>query len=865
MKILDNLLNARSQRKFQRAALSMNESMLKIRADLVDDTDEVFKQKALALRSKSASNEIERETAFAYFYEALHRTRGINAYPEQIMGAFALTEGAVAEMKTGEGKTFIGPFAAYLFALKGKPVHIVTTNSYLAKRDAMMLRSTFESLGFTVNYLSDQMSGEERQLAYQCDIVYATAADFGFDYLRDNMATTREHRVQRGLGYVIVDEVDSVLIDEARTPLIISGLSEPEESIFDCLIEVIDKLKVKDTRLDKYLNDGDGVLEELAIELDSKNHEVAITEFGFMQIESQLIKHDIIVDSGDLYKAKNQSILVLIQSLIKARYLYERDVHYLVDKENDAVVIIDEKTGRLMPTRRWSEGLHQAVEALEGITIKPETNTQSTITLVSFFELYEHLCGMSGTAMEEYENFRTLYGMPVFRIPTHRPVIREDQGDTMCLTREAMLAHAINEIEEYHKKGAPVLIGTQSVEMSEVISKLLEKRQLTHQVLNARHHAKEAEMIAHAGKPGVITVSTPMAGRGTDILLGGRPEDYTSEAEFMEAQAKVKALGGLHVVGIERGPSRRVDEQLQGRAGRQGDPGKSIFFCSLEDDMIARFGGDVMRNLLLKMGADDSEVYMNATVGKRIRAIQKRVEDAHMESRQNLLRFDSVMTMQRRFFFDMRNHVLESEMEQSEMRERVHEMIKADVANIFRHHVPENSIEEQWDTEGLVREIHEKYKLKLVNFDQYIEQQEVLSEDAVLDFVSNAVVGSTKAIEQRLDSFEFIDLMKLNARTLHLMLSIMDFNWQHHLTAIDDLRSGINLRAYANEKPFDAFTRDAYNMFAEMQEMIYSGIAQAYQMFIIERVQEANHIESMMKARPDESSEERQEDGLADK
>jgi len=738
--------------------------------------------------------------AFAVVREAARRTLGERPFDVQLIGGIVLHEGKIAEMATGEGKTLVATMPAYLNALLGRGVHIVTVNDYLAKRDAEWMGVIYRFLGLEVGVIVHDMEDPERKRAYQADITYGTNNEFGFDYLRDNMKFSLEDCVQRELFYAIVDEVDSILIDEARTPLIISGPAEESTEKYYHINRIIPYLK-----------------REVHFTVDEKTHTVALTEEGVAKVEELL-------GVDNLYDPRHIDLVHHVSQALRAHHLFKRDRDYVV--KDGKVIIVDEFTGRLMPGRRWSDGLHQAIEAKEGVRIESENQTLATITFQNYFRMYKKLAGMTGTADTEAVEFKKIYDLDVVVIPTNRPLIRTNYPDVIYKTEKEKFQAVVREIEELHKKGRPVLVGTVSIEKSERLSQMLKRRGVPHHVLNAKHHAKEAEIIAQAGRLRAVTISTNMAGRGTDILLGGNPKflakkmagDGADEKEFQEAykraleitnreKEEVVKLGGLHVIGTERHESRRIDNQLRGRAGRQGDPGSSRFYLSLEDDLLRIFGSDRISRIMDKLGVDDGEPIEHPLVTKAIESAQKRVEAHNFEIRKHLLEYDDVMNQQREVVYSMRKQILKGE----GLRELVLEMIEDVVEGLMETYTDPKSYPEEWDLEGLKEAFKRQFSFHLE-----LEQQELLKMKQ--EELREALLERAKAFYEEKERLLGPELMRDLEK--FLLLQTLDSHWKDHLLNIDYLKEGIGLRGYAQKDPLVEYKREGYEMFVQMLQRV---------------------------------------------
>ena len=754
--------------------------------------------------------------AFAVVREASKRVLGMRHFDVQLIGGMALHYGKIAEMRTGEGKTLVATLPSYLNALSGKSVHVVTVNDYLAKRDAEWMGRIHRFLGLNVGVNLSQMPHAEKQVAYAADITYGTNNEFGFDYLRDNMVTQVSERVQRGLHFAIVDEVDSILIDEARTPLIISGQAEDSTELYrrvDLLAPQLTKQEAEDGPGDYWV--------------DLKQHQVLLSEQGHEHAEQLLTQAGLLPEGSSLYDPSNILLVHHLYAAIRAHSLYHRDQHYVVQKGE--VVIVDEFTGRMMVGRRWSDGLHQAVEAKEGVKIQNESQTLASITFQNYFRMYQKLAGMTGTADTEAYEFQQIYHLETVIIPTHRPMIRKDTNDQVYQTAREKYQAMISEIKGCYERGQPVLVGTTSIENSELLSGMLDKERLPHQVLNAKQHAREAEIVAQAGRPKVITIATNMAGRGTDIVLGGNPEPdiqrvLADEAlpdtekqnrvaemrtDWQKLHDAVLASGGLHIVGSERHESRRIDNQLRGRAGRQGDPGSSRFFLSLEDPLLKIFASDRIAALMQRLKMPEGEAIESPLLSRVIENAQRKVEARNFDIRKQLLEYDDVANDQRRVIYQQRNELLETDDISDTIRAMREDVIGLTVAQF----VPPDSMEEQWDLPGLEKALATDFRLQLP-IQQWLQKEPDLHAETLRDrVVSEANTGYDK-------KFESVDKDVLHHYERAIMLQSVDNHWREHLAALDHLRQGIHLRGYAQKNPKQEYKREAFELFADMLERI---------------------------------------------
>ena len=742
--------------------------------------------------------------AFAAVREASKRTLGLRHFDSQMLGGISLAEGNIAEMKTGEGKTLVATLPAYLNSVIGNKAILVTVNDYLAKRDAEWMRPIYEFLGLTVGVVNSNQIIQEKIAAYKCDIIYATNNELGFDYLRDNMAHSVQERVQCSLDFAIVDEVDSILIDEARTPLIISGPSSESSDLYRKIRKFIPKLSEQAR---------EGTEEEPLLEeerghylIDEKNRSVELTDDGYILVEELLEDSEMLGDSEGLYSVSNLQIMKFVQATLRAHFLFQKNVHYLV--RNNEVLLIDEHTGRTMPGRRMSEGVHQALECKENVPIQRESQTLASTTFQNFFRLFSNLSGMTGTADTEAIEFSQIYGLDVIIIPTNVPMIRNDHNDLVFLTKEAKYKALVEEIESLRENHAPILVGTVSVESSEEVSGFLKTKKIPHQILNAKHHEKEAEVIANAGKPGMVTIATNMAGRGTDIVLGGKKEDQDN-SEWSKNNEIVLNSGGLHILGTERHESRRIDNQLRGRSGRQGDPGYSRFFLSLEDDLLRLFISDNRRDLFERIGMGDDHIE-HKMLSRGIENAQKRIESRNFDARKNLLEYDDVSNDQRQAIYSLRNQLLE----ESDISETIDELITQEFKRISNIYIPQESVESQWKSKDLDDYLKENYKLE-TNIESLIVDDKKLLPESIANIIIDKAKNTYKDKYQSLESNRLL-LEK------QIMLQVLDVHWKEHLAEIDHLRGSIGLRAYAQKNPKNEFKQEAYSMFESMLDEIDS-------------------------------------------
>ena len=746
--------------------------------------------------------------AFATVREGSKRTLGQRHFDVQLLGGIVLHEGKIAEMKTGEGKTLVATLAVYLNALKGRGVHVVTVNDYLAQRDSAWMGAVYEFLGLSVGVIVQGLSDEERQMAYQSDVTYGTNNEFGFDYLRDNMKFRLEDMCQRDFEFAIVDEVDSILIDEARTPLIISGPAEDSSELYRNVNELIPKLLDAD------------------YEKDEKQRTVMLTEAGTEKIE-QLLQEKELVSGEGMYDSQNISVVHHVNQALRAHKLFTRDVDYMV--RNDMVVIIDEFTGRAMEGRRYSDGLHQAIEAKEFVTVQNENQTLASITFQNYFRLFPKLAGMTGTAMTEASEFAEIYALDVVEIPTNTDINRQDEDDEVYRTENEKWSAIIDLIEDCRKRGQPALVGTVSIEKSEILSNLLKKKRIEHQVLNARFHEQEAQIIAQAGAPGAVTIATNMAGRGTDIQLGGHAEmrianetdgnDTAREkeirSEVVEEKNKVIGANGLYVIGTERHESRRIDNQLRGRSGRQGDPGASKFFLSLEDDLMRIFGSERMDGMLKKLGLEEGEAIIHPWINKALEKAQQKVEARNFDIRKQLLKYDDVMNDQRKVIYEQRREIMKAEDVNATVTDMRHEVIES----LVNKTIPAGTYHEQWDLDTLAAEV-----AGTLNLDEDVKQwadEEGVADQEILERLLEA---SNRRLAEKAANYGS-DLFRMAEKSI--LLQVIDQQWKEHLLALDHLRQGINLRAYAQRDPLNEYKREAFNLFDEMLESVRHTISGA--------------------------------------
>ena len=776
-------------------------------------SDDALKAKTEEFKARSAKGESLDKLlpeAFAVCREASVRVFGMRHFDVQLIGGMVLHSGKIAEMRTGEGKTLTATLAVYLNALEGKGVHVVTVNDYLARRDAAQMGKLYNWLGLSVGVVFPGMPHSDKGAAYGCDITYGTNNEFGFDYLRDNMALAKEDRFQRGLNYAIVDEVDSILIDEARTPLIISGPADESPELYVRVNQIVPTL----TRQEKEDAIGD-------FWVDEKAKQVHMSEAGQEHAESLLRGAGILAEDESLYAPQNIHVVHHLNAAMRAHAIYQRDVDYIV--RDGEVVIVDEFTGRTLPGRRWSDGLHQAVEAKEGVAVQRENQTLASVTFQNLFRMYNKLSGMTGTADTEAYEFQNIYGLEVVVIPTHRPMIRKDHSDLVFLNRAGKYRAVANEIKECAAKGQPVLVGTTSIEVSELLSDALNEAGIAHEVLNAKQHEREAHIVANAGAPGAVTIATNMAGRGTDIVLGGsleaelvalgedvpQSEKDRIKAAWQVRHDAVKAAGGLHIVGTERHESRRIDNQLRGRSGRQGDPGSSRFYLSLEDNLMRIFAADWVQKVMARMGLKEDDIIESPLVTKQIANAQRKVEAHNFDIRKNLLDFDDVNNDQRKVIYGQRDELLEADSVKANI-----DGIRGDVVtDLVERFVPADSVDDQWDLPGLEAELASEFALQVPLVRMHQEQDE-LDASQVLAKVQDAIEELFQAKEAQVGS----ETMRMLEK--HVMLNVLDQNWKEHLGRMDYLRQGIHLRGYAQKQPKQEYKKEAFELFSELLEKV---------------------------------------------
>ena len=795
-------------------------------------SDEQLKSKTLEFKQRLESGEVLDDIlpdAFAVVREASKRVLKMRHFDAQLLGGIALHQGKISEMRTGEGKTLVATLPAYLNALSGSSVHVITVNDYLANRDSSWMGKIFEFLGMTVGVNLSGQDHEQKQAAYTADITYGTNNEFGFDYLRDNMVFQKSDKVQRDLCFAIVDEVDSILIDEARTPLIISGQADDNTELYLKINSIASKLKKveQETQEEGQEEDGD-------FTVDEKSNQVILTERGYDNAEEFLLSVGLLTNEGSLYDPSNISLIHHVYGALRAHNLFFKDQHYVV--QNQEIVIVDEFTGRLMSGRRWSDGLHQAVEAKEGVKIQKENQTLASITFQNYFRMYDKLAGMTGTADTEAFEFQQIYGLETVIIPTHRNMIRADKMDQIYKTSKERYNAVVNDIKDCYSHGQPVLVGTTSIENSELISTLLDKEGLSHQVLNAKQHDREAEVVAQAGRPKMITIATNMAGRGTDIVLGGMPTDTDQVGEWQERHDQVLALGGLHIIGTERHESRRIDNQLRGRSGRQGDAGSSRFYLSLEDSLLRIFASDRVAAIMERLKLPEGEAIEHPWVTKAIENAQRKVEGRNFDIRKQLLEFDDVANEQRKVIYEQRNALLDS----IDTVDMVSGMRDGAIEDLVDSYIPQGSLEEQWDVPGLEAALLTEYTLE-------------------------TDVGNLMDQATELEAQNFVDEIKGRAQTFYdgkmtdapteavqqyersVMLQSIDSHWRDHLAALDHLRQGIHLRGYAQKNPKQEYKREAFELFSLLLQTVRNEVTK---LLMTVRIRSAEEVENVSKEQP---------------
>ena len=820
--------NERLLRQYRRVAQRINA----LEAQFEKLTDEELRGKTAEFKQQVANGRSLDDLlpeAFAVVREGGKRALRMRHFDVQLIGGMALHDGKIAEMRTGEGKTLVGTLPVYLNALTGKGVHVVTVNDYLAQRDAQWMSKLYNFLGLSVGINLPNLAREDKQAAYAADITYGTNNEYGFDYLRDNMVFEPGERVQRGLHYALIDEVDSILIDEARTPLIISGQADDNTDLYLKLNKVVPLLERQIGEEDPLT--GKGVEKPGDFTVDEKSHQVYLTEAGHEKAERVLGEMGLIPEGSTLYDPANIALMHHLYAALRAHHLYHRDQHYVV--QNGEIIIVDEFTGRIMAGRRWSDGLHQAVEAKEGVQIQSENQTLASITFQNYFRMYGKLAGMTGTADTEAYEFQEIYKLETVVIPTNRPNQRKDYQDKVYKSAKERDAAVVADIKDCYERGQPVLVGTASIEASEHLSQLLNREKLPHQVLNAKQHAREAEIVAQAGRPKMITIATNMAGRGTDIVLGGNVE---KQCEFIEADAAlpdaekrqrieqlrsewqalhdhVIAQGGLHIIGTERSESRRVDNQLRGRSGRQGDPGSSRFYLSLDDALMRIFAGDRVRAIMDRLKMPEGEAIEAGMVTRSIESAQRKVEARNFDVRKQLLEYDDVANEQRKILYEQRNAILDNQ----DVSAQIADLREGSVTDLVHNFVPAQSMEEQWDIPGLERALRDDWQVD-VPLLAWIEADQTVTDEDVLERVLDAVNAQYKAKVEAVGAANFAGFERM------VLLQSLDLHWREHLSALDYLRQGIHLRGYAQKQPKQEYKREAFELFGQMLDAVKNDV-----------------------------------------
>ncbi|MBM3388302.1 MAG: preprotein translocase subunit SecA [Betaproteobacteria bacterium] len=849
-KLLTSLFGSRNDRllkQYRKVVQQIN--ALEPRFEQIDDAG--LRSFTEALRTRVASGAALDEVlpeAFALTREAGKRTLKMRHFDVQLIGGMALHNGKIAEMRTGEGKTLMATLPVVLNALAGKGVHVVTVNDYLARRDAEWMGRLYNFLGLSVGVNVPGMDREAKQAAYNADVTYGTNNEFGFDYLRDNMVYETRDRVQRALHYGIVDEVDSILIDEARTPLIISGQAEDHTDLYMRINAVVPALKRQIGEADP--RTGEGVIEPGDFIVDEKSHQVVLTDAGHEHAEQLLAQAGLLPEGASLYDAANVTLMHHVYAALRAHHLYNCDQHYVV--QNGEVVIVDEFTGRLMSGRRWSDGLHQAVEAKEGVAIQSENQTMASITFQNYFRMYGKLSGMTGTADTEAYEFQEIYGLETVVIPPNKPMVRRDENDLVYKTAQEKHNAVIEDIRDCHGRGQPVLVGTTSIENSEILSGLLQKVSLPHQVLNAKQHAKEAEIVAQAGRPGMITIATNMAGRGTDIVLGGNVEKQvqfieadvaladavkvervaTLHGEWQGLHERVKSEGGLRIIATERHESRRIDNQLRGRSGRQGDPGSSRFYLSLDDPLMRIFAGDRVRAIMDRLKMPEGEAIEAGIVTRSIEGAQRKVEARNFDVRKQLLEYDDVSNDQRKVIYQQRNEILEA----ASLKDTIEHLRQAALSQVVRLHVPEESLEEQWDLAALEQTLRDEWTLE-VPLAQQVQASDSITDEDILEKV---VAAADSLFQNKLEIVgeeQFTPFMRM------VLLQSLDTHWREHLAALDYLRQGIHLRGYAQKNPKQEYKREAFELFSQLLDSVKLDVTRTLMTVRIQTREQARELE----------------------
>jgi preprotein translocase subunit SecA len=835
---LANIFGSRNQRLLKQFSTTVK-SINHLEESMIALNDDQLANKTIEFKKRFDSGELLESLlieAFSVVREASKRTLGMRPFDVQLIGGMVLHQGNIAEMRTGEGKTLVATLPAYLNSLSGKGVHIVTVNEYLAQRDADWMRPVYEFLGLKVGVAKSGQSHDEKKEAYSSDITYLTNNELGFDYLRDNLSFSLSDKVQRDLNFVIVDEVDSILIDEARTPLIISGPTEENTDLYLKINKLIPKLQLQENE------DGPGDFGK-----DEKSKQIHITEEGHQHVEQLMMNSGLLEEGQSLYDAGNIRLLHHLNAALRAHVMFHRDVDYIV-KEGE-IVIVDEFTGRTMPGRRWSDGLHQAIEAKENVAVKEENQTVASITFQNYFRLYINLSGMTGTADTEAFEFQSIYNLEVIVIPTHKKMIRQDHPDLVYLTQKGKFEAIIEDIVECRLRQQPALVGTTSIETSEFLSSLLKQKKIDHQVLNAKQHDKEALIIQQAGQPGSITIATNMAGRGTDIVLGGNLEAKLQSLDSDSDQNKIRLAwkkehqtvidaGGLHIIGTERHESRRIDNQLRGRSGRQGDPGSSRFYLSMEDNLMRIFGDpERTKSLLSKAGMKEGEAIESKLLTRQIERAQRKVETHNFDIRKNLLEYDDVANDQRKVIYHQRNELMEAE----EISESIANIREEVIISLVNRYIPSGSLEEQWDPDGLMHAFEHEFLLPL-KISQWIKDDPKMNEDMILDRCIEKAQHAYKEKEESIGS----NLIRMVEK--EIMLKQLDIHWKEHLAAMDHLRQGIGLRGYAQKNPKQEYKREAFEMFGEMLDQIKHDAISLLSRIRIQNEQDVTKMEEQRRA-----------------
>ena len=856
MKLLTSIFGSRNDRLLKQFRGTVNQiNALESTFEPLDDV--ALRAKTDEFKARVAQGESLEDLlpeAFAVVREAGKRTLKMRHFDVQLVGGMALHQGKIAEMRTGEGKTLMATLPVYLNALAGLGVHVVTVNDYLARRDAEWMGQIYTFLGLTVDVNVPGMQRDEKQRAYASDVTYGTNNEFGFDYLRDNMVVELGDRVQRKLNFAIVDEVDSILIDEARTPLIISGQAEDHTDLYVRINAIVPQLKRQIGEADP--RTGEGVIDPGDFTVDEKTHQVYLTEDGHEHAEAMLTQAGLLADGASLYDPSHITLVHHVYAALRASHLYHRDQHYVV--QDNEIIIVDEFTGRLMTGRRWSDGLHQAVEAKEGVQIQSENQTLASITFQNYFRMYGKLGGMTGTADTEAYEFQEIYGLETVVIPPNKPTIRKDELDLVYKTGKEKFDAVIEDIRSCHERGQPVLVGTTSIENSELISGMLERVQLPHQVLNAKQHAKEAEIVAQAGRPGVITIATNMAGRGTDIVLGGNVE---KQVQFVQADASlsdperqsrthrlhdewqglhdaVKREGGLRIIATERHESRRIDNQLRGRAGRQGDPGASRFYLSLEDSLMRIFAGDRVRAIMDRLKMPEGEAIEAGIVTRSIESAQRKVEARNFDVRKQLLEYDDVANDQRKVIYQQRNEILEA----SVLDEQITSLRRSAMTSVVRTFVPQDSMDEQWDLGALENTLREEWHLE-VPLKAQVEESASITDEDIVERVTKAADVMFDGKVAIVGAEQFTPFMRM------VLLQSIDTHWREHLAALDYLRQGIHLRGYAQKNPKQEYKREAFELFSQLLDTVKMEVTRVLMTVRIQTQDEVAQAAQAMEAR----------------